>query len=447
MIIFNCFTSHVGLYSVGPNSNGLGTTLAVRSIFTVQLENRGSHPDSGFGKRGEASICGATLGLRGNSLNQVSVLGLTCNTRRVVRLGKIESPTLNFWYHICLDIDTTKNTVDAAINGEVVGQGIDMGEGMGKERPDLLKGNMVVGKWNYIFTGEDEQFSGSVTNIAFFASSTNQEDLATLSENLCQAPEPLLRWKDIKWQVEGEVIELETSIAEVCDQATSYSLLITEPIGQEAAVATCSKLGHGRMVKTTTKEEARTLVSWVDTKGASCSSIWTPFSDHEVEGTFVSIENGEEPSDIAWRPGQPSGGSTENSLRIDTKSKQLEDAREVDGDCFVCKIKRSFTARLRGGCKETKLERLFYLENNEAVGIRYIGWRGSVITYRDRGVWEIRHYLNKTGIFGTISASSESLLLGRHQWNLVEDSYRYVKYASNNRPTHHSTGVQAITPQ
>ena len=345
----------------------------------------------------------------------------------MVRLGRIESPTLSFWYHICLDIDTTKNTIDAAINGEVVGQGIDMGEGMGKGKPDLLKGNMVVGKWNYIFTGEDEQFSGSVTNLAFFGIKTDQEGLATLTEDLCQAPGALLSWRDIKWKVEGGVIELETSSGEVCNQVMSYSLLITEPIGQEAAVATCGKLGHGRMVEATTKEEASQLVSWVETKKASCSSIWTPFSDQEVEGTFVSIENGEEPSDIAWRPGQPSGGSTENSLRIDTKSKLLEDAREVDGDCFVCKIKRSFTARLRGGCKETKLERLFYLENDEVGGIRYVGWRGSVITYRDKGVWEIRHYLNKTGIFGTINASSESLLLGRHQWNLIEDSYRYGK--------------------
>ena len=181
-------------------------------------------------------------------------------------MGKIESPILNFWYHICLDIDITKNTVDAAINGEVVGQGIDMGEGMGKERPELLKGNMVVGKWNYIFTGEDEQFSGSVTNLAFFGSTSDQEGLATLTDDICEAPGALLRWRDIKWRVEGEVTELETSAAEVCDQVTSYSLLITEPIGQEAAVAICGKLGHGRMVEAATKEETNQLVIWVETR-------------------------------------------------------------------------------------------------------------------------------------------------------------------------------------
>ena len=111
----------------------------------------------------------------------------------MVRLGRIKSPTLNFWYHICLDIDTAKNTIDVAINGEVVGQEIDMGDWMRKERPELLKGNMVVFKWKYIFAGEDEQFSGLVTNLAFFEISTDQEDpaLATLTDDLCKAPGPL----------------------------------------------------------------------------------------------------------------------------------------------------------------------------------------------------------------------------------------------------------------
>ena len=215
----------------------------------------------------------------------------------MVRLGRIESPTLNFWYHICLDIDTAKNTIDAAINGEVVGQGIDMGEGMGKERPELLKGNMVVGKWNYIFTGEDEQFSGSISNLAFFGITTDQEDLATLTDDLCKAPGPLLSWRDIKWRVEGEVIELETSSGEVCNQVSSYSLLITEPIGQEAAVATCGKLGHGKMVEAATKEEASKLVScFFGTINASSQSLllgrhqWNFMEDSFRYGKYVYIK-------------------------------------------------------------------------------------------------------------------------------------------------------------
>ena len=172
-----------------------------------------------------------------------------------------------------------------------------MGEGIGKERPDLLKGNMVVGKWNYIFTGEDEQFSGSISNLAFFGITTDQEDLATLTDDLCKAPGPLLSWRDIKWRVEGEVIELETSSGEVCNQVSSYSLLITEPIGQEAAVATCGKLGHGKMVEAATKEEASKLVScFFGTINASSQSLllgrhqWNFMEDSFRYGKYVYIK-------------------------------------------------------------------------------------------------------------------------------------------------------------
>ena len=103
-------------------------------------------------------------------------------------------------------------------------------------------------------------------------------------------------------------------------------------------------------------------------------------------------------------------------------SKLIEDVKESDGDCFVCKLQRSFTARLRGGCEETLLERLFYLENDEFGGIRYVGWMGSVITFNPTEMWEIRHYSSPSKIFGTVNASSESLSLGPHQWSFRLDT-------------------------
>ena len=340
---------------------------------------------------------------------------------RVVLLGTVENPTLNFWYHICLDIDTAENTVAAAINGALVGDRIDLGEGMAEEMRSQMKGNLVVGKWNYTFTGEEEQFVGSVTNLALF-SGTKHRDLAALTEDLCNIQGDFLSWDDMRWKIEGVVSELEVSAEQVCSQKMSYTLLIVEPMGQQEAVATCRKLSHGRMVEAATEEEIKEVVNWVEAKQRNCSFLWTPFSDQAAEGTFVNIESGEEQSKLAWKSKQPSGGSTENSLRIDMTSKLIEDVKESDGDCFVCKLQRSFTARLRGGCEETKLERLFYLENDEFGGIRYVGWMGSVITYSPTEVWEIRHYSSPSKIFGTVNASSESLSLGPHQWSFRLDT-------------------------
>ena len=76
----------------------------------------------------------------------------------MVYLGQVKAPTLNFWYSICLDIDTVRETMDTAINGMVTSQDVEIGEGVAEKMPRQLQGNLVVGKWNYTFTGVEEQF-------------------------------------------------------------------------------------------------------------------------------------------------------------------------------------------------------------------------------------------------------------------------------------------------
>ena len=344
---------------------------------------------------------------------------------RMVELGRVENPALDFWYHICLAMYTDQNKVDVAINGALVASGVDIGTGMGENMAKELKGNMVVGKWNYTSTGEEEQFVWSITNLAFF---TGSPDLAALTADLCNSQGNLLSWDNMRWRVSGEVIELDVSAEEVCRQESSYKLLLTAPMGQRDAVATCDKLGHGNMVVAAEREEINDVVKWVggETKGAmKCSFLWTPFSDRSEEGTFVNVETGEEQKTIAWKSGQPSGGTTENSLKININLKLIEDEKEANGDCFACKLKRSFSAALRGGCDETKLERLFYLENTGTGGVRYLGWAGSVITYNNKdGVWEVRHHSDPTSVLASVKASSSSFLLGPHQWTFEGDTKR-----------------------
>ena len=345
----------------------------------------------------------------------------------MVWLGQIRGPALNFWYTACLDIDTVRGTIDTAINGAMASQGVRLEEGVAEQMPRQLKGKLVVGKWNYTFEGVEEQFVWSITNLEIFKPTTSQ-DLATLTKDLCVYYGDFLSMREMEWKVEGSVEETQVEGSVVCDQPTSYRMLLTEDLGQEDALATCDKLGHGNMVVAAEREEINDVVKWVggETKGAmKCSFLWTPFSDRSEEGTFVNVETGEEQKTIAWKSGQPSGGTTENSLKININLKLIEDEKEANGDCFACKLKRSFSAALRGGCEETKLERLFYLENTGTGGVRYLGWAGSVITYSNKdGVWEVRHHSDPTSVLASVKASSSSFLLGPHQWTFEGDTKR-----------------------
>ena len=186
------------------------------------------------------------------------------------------------------------------------------------------------------------------------------------------------------------------------------------------------------------------VTRWVEAKQGEevkCLTLWTPLTDQGQEGVFKSLVSGNIHHDLAWGPGQPNGDTTENSVRMMTESELLEDVDSTKSDCFVCSLKKSFAAQLRGGCKAAKLERLmlrikmktiiimiiiiititkmitrlFYLRNTEDGGLVYEGWWGSRITFnKDSLQWEARHHTDPLSVLATINASAGSLLLGSH---------------------------------
>ena len=97
-----------------------------------------------------------------------------------VLLGTLRGPTLAFWYHICIDIDAVEERITTAINGEVVSQGVKVGTNVREEMAGQLLGRLVIGKWNYTFTGKEEQFTWVVTNLNIFKGS-NSLDLVQLT--------------------------------------------------------------------------------------------------------------------------------------------------------------------------------------------------------------------------------------------------------------------------
>ena len=74
--------------------------------------------------------------------------------------------------------------MDTAINGKVVSRGVKFGEGVAEGMTRDLQGKFKLGKWNYTFTGMEEQFVWSVTNLQIFKGSDSL-DLAKLTDNLC----------------------------------------------------------------------------------------------------------------------------------------------------------------------------------------------------------------------------------------------------------------------
>ena len=147
-----------------------------------------------------------------------------------------------------MDIDTIRGSMDTAINGKMISNGVELGEGVAEQMPGKMQGKLVVGKWNYTFTGKEEQFLWSFTNLKIFKGSDSL-DLAMLTKDLCNSQGDFLAWETMEWKIQGDMEEVDESAENICNEPTTYRLLLSETKGQEEAVATCDKLGHGRMVE------------------------------------------------------------------------------------------------------------------------------------------------------------------------------------------------------
>ena len=115
-------------------------------------------------------------------------------------LGTVIGPTWNFWFHFCIDIDAIRGNMNTAINGRMVSSGVKLGKGVAEEMTRKVRGKIVVGKWNYTFTGKEEQFVWDVTNLQIFKGSDSL-DISMLTTDLCKRQGDFLAWGKMKWKV------------------------------------------------------------------------------------------------------------------------------------------------------------------------------------------------------------------------------------------------------
>jgi len=80
----------------------------------------------------------------------------------------------------------------------------------------------------------------------------------------------------------------------------------------------------------------------------NCELIWTPFSDHEEEGTFKNPFSGEVAATLPWYSNQPNGDNDENYVGIEVGSKQYWDFSLERKGCTPCSIPKSTLFHLFG---------------------------------------------------------------------------------------------------
>ena len=83
-------------------------------------------------------------------------------------MGAIPLFKMKIWYHICSSLDTVNGAFAIAVNGEMIGNGLDAVADLMDNHPIFLKNILIIGGWIRTWdhsANQPQQFCGAVSNL------------------------------------------------------------------------------------------------------------------------------------------------------------------------------------------------------------------------------------------------------------------------------------------
>ena len=278
-------------------------------------------------------------------------------------LGGIPKFKVKVWYHICSSVDTVNGTFSTAVNGDLIGKGLEGVTELKKNKPRDMQSKLVIGAWINTWSNQGHQFHqfhGAVSNLRLF-SPAYRNDLEKLSWSPCSSDHgDYLTWGEMIWGLTGNGAREGESRWSVCHEheTEDTALALPIPITHTRALDVCNMLGRAVLPTVSNQSQLRGYMDWYNrTTSASCSHIWTPYSDVKEEGEFVNLEDNSPATYLPWLKGQPNGHRLQNSVAIVPKMRLTPyvDSNYQTKSCSWCTVKLSLVLHLRGACQESYL--------------------------------------------------------------------------------------------
>ena len=262
-----------------------------------------------------------------------------------VKIKDMPPHWMNSWIYVCIQADTSSGNFSVLVNEELP---LFFNEvELTLLTPKNLKGKLFIGKSDDNYG--QRQYKGEVANLNIYSGFRNDLNLL---ENPCEHDGDLVN-KDTTWEVVGDVEERSEESRSVCKKEEIYRVAIPAKITWNSAVDMCHKLGGGNITESNNERDINHLVSLIDKLNSSCEYMWTPLSDKDVEGEFLSSVNGQLAKYLPWASDEPNGGDEQNHVVFDIKSKLLQDKHELKKYCSACDLHKNLVFTLIGLCIDT----------------------------------------------------------------------------------------------
>ena len=267
-----------------------------------------------------------------------------------VKIRDIDFSWIDSWIQVCVRADTTAGNLSISVNGEP-SSSFQITELTVKVSKNL-RNKLYIGLSHH--DNGIQQYQGELTNFNMFSS---ENDIVNMSANPCELEGDIVN-KDTEWKIVGAVTERSEEAWKICNRNVTYRVGIPAKMSWDTATLLCDNLGEGNMTEPQHKQDMKHIISMFEKMNSSCTQVWTPINDEEVEGEFKSSVTGNVVTYQPWLEGMPNGGETQNHVAINMEFKMLQDNHKSELRCSACEINKALKLTLIGVCKDTYFGKL-----------------------------------------------------------------------------------------
>lgn len=201
--------------------------------------------------------------------------------------------------------------------------------------------------------------------------------------NLCIEQGNFLAWKDMNWQLNGNVTEEEEREETVCGNNYNIQLPLLWTFSE--ARNKCSKMGHGKISSLPDPSNVSKVEDYFGEGLNSCREIWTPYSgtsyyktllkkiltfwivDRTREGIYQDVYTHNTVDNLDWFWNNPNGGKIADNVILQKNGKRsyLFDRPIDDNACVFCSIPKTTVFYLRGMCRDSYLKHEYIAVMND----------------------------------------------------------------------------------